>query len=70
MPTVSLFNEGAVRVDASSVLLGLLFSQSEDVLQAVQSHLHNLRVHHREQVTHGLYGVERNQIPVCESQLH
>lgn len=62
--TVSLLNESAVWVDARSVLFGLLFSQSEDVLQTIQRHLHDLRVHHCQKVTHGFDGIQRYQIPV------
>lgn len=62
--TVSLLDEAAVGVDASAVvlLLGLLLAQPQDVLQAVQSHLDNLRVHHRQQVTQRLDAAQVHQI--------
>ncbi|KAF3840241.1 hypothetical protein F7725_018958 [Dissostichus mawsoni] len=59
--TVSLLDESAVRVDAAAALLGLLLPQPQDVLQTVQRHLHDLRVHHGEQVTHGFDGVQGHQ---------
>lgn len=62
--TVSFLDESTVRIDAWRILLGLLLSQSENVLQAIQGNLHNLRVHHCQQVTHGLDGVERHQVPI------
>lgn len=62
--TVSLLNESTVWVDSCSIFFGLLFSQSEDVLQTVQRHLHDFWVHHRQQVTHGFDGIQRHQIPV------
>ena len=61
--TVGLLDEGAVGVNAGAVLLGFLLAQPQDVLQAVQGHLHDLGVHHRQQVTHGLDGVQGHQVP-------
>lgn len=52
--TISLLNEAAVRVDASAALLGLLLSQPQDVLQAIQGHLNDLSVHDGQKVTQGL----------------
>lgn len=62
--TVSLLDKRTVRIDACSILFGLLFSQSEDVLQTIQRDLHDLRVHHGEKVTHGLDSAQRNQVPI------
>lgn len=61
--TIGFLYEGTVRIDAGAILLGLLLSQSQDVLQAIQRHLHYLTVHHCQQVTHGLDGVQTNQVP-------
>lgn len=62
--TVSLLNESTVGIDACSILFGLLFSQSQDVLQTIERHLHDLWVHHCQQVTHGFNRIQRHQIPV------
>lgn len=51
--TVSFLNEAAVRVDAGAALLGLLLSQPQDVLQAIQGHLNYLRVHDGQKITQG-----------------
>lgn len=55
--TISLFDECTVRVDASSPF-GLQFSQSQDVLQAIQSHLNYFGVHKCEQVTKRFYATK------------
>lgn len=51
--TVSFLNEAAVGVDASATLLGLLLSQPQDVLQAIQGHLNYLRVHDGQKIAEG-----------------
>lgn len=61
--TVCFLDEGAVRVDSSSSL-GLQLSQSEDVLQAIQCHLHNLGVHQGQKVTERLNATQLHQMPV------
>lgn len=62
--TISLLDEAAVGVDAGAVvlLLGLLLAEPQDVLQAVQSHLDDLGVHHRQQVAQGLDAAQVHQV--------
>lgn len=64
--TVSFFNQTAVRIDSSAVVLlfGLLLAQPQDVLQPVKSNLNNLRVHHCQQVTQGLNAAQIHQVSV------
>lgn len=62
--TIGLLDESTVWVNALSVQFGLLFSQSENVFQTTQRHLHYLWVHHCQQVTHGFNGIQRHQISV------
>lgn len=62
--TISFFNQTAVRVDSRAVVLlfGLLLAQPQDVLQPVKSHLHNLGVHHCQQITQGLDAAQVHQV--------
>lgn len=62
--TVGLLDEAAVRVDAGAVvlLLGLLLAEPQDVLQAVQGHLDDLGVHHRQQIAQGLDAAQVHQV--------
>lgn len=66
--TIGFFNEAAVRIDSSAVvlLLGLLFAQPQDVLQPIESHLNDLRVHHRQQITQGFNAAQVHQISICK----
>lgn len=52
--TVSLLDECTVGVDAAPSL-GLQIAQPQDVLDAIQGHLHYFGVHQREQITQGFY---------------
>lgn len=63
--TISLLDEAAVRIDSGAVvlLLGLLLAEPQDVLQAVQGHLDDLGVHHRQQVAQGLDAAQVHQVP-------
>lgn len=60
--TIGLFNECTVRVDASSPL-GLQFSQSQNIFQAIKSHLNYFGVHESEQVTQRFNAAEFHQVP-------
>lgn len=62
--TVGLLDEAAVGVDAGAVvlLLCLLLAEPQDVLQAVQSHLDDLGVHHRQQVAQRLDAAQVHQV--------
>lgn len=44
------------------LLLGFLFAQPQDVLQAVEGHLDDLGVHHREQIAQRLDAAQVHQI--------
>lgn len=62
--TVSLLDETAVGVDpgATVLLLGLLLAEPQDVLQAVQSHLDDLGVHHRQKIAQRLDAAQVHQV--------
>lgn len=66
--TIGFFDEAAVGVDSSAVvlLLGLLLSQPQDVLQPIESNLNDLGVHHSQQITQWLNAAQIYQISVCK----
>ena len=66
-PTICLLYESTVGVDAPSSL-GLLLPQAQHVLQAVQRHLHDLRVHQGQQVTQRAYAAQAHQVPAGEDR--
>lgn len=60
--TVGLLDECTVRVNASSPL-GLQFSQSQDIFQAIESHLNYFGVHECEKVTQRFYAAKLHEVP-------
>lgn len=69
-PTVSLLYHAAVWVDARPALVGLLLSQPQDVLQAIQCHLNDLGVHDGKEVTKRLDATQVDQVSERGDQEH
>lgn len=63
--TIRFLNEAAVRVHSTAIvlLLGLLLTQPQDVLQSIESYLDDLGVHHSEQITQRLNAAQVHQVP-------
>lgn len=60
--TIGFFDECTVRVNACSPL-GLQFSQSQDIFQAIESHLNYFGVHECEKVTQRFYTAKLHEVP-------
>lgn len=60
--TIGFFDERTVRVNACSPL-GLQFAQSQDIFQAIESHLNYFGVHECEEVTERFYTAKLHEVP-------
>ena len=60
--TKNFLDDNCIRI-ASSTVLWFLFSESQDVLQSIESHLDYLTVHHSQQVTERRNAALLNQEP-------
>jgi len=67
--TIGFLYETTIRVDAAAILFGLLLAQSENVLQTIQSHQHDLGVHHSQQITERFNAAQIHQISTEKKQM-
>ena len=50
LPTKALFNHDSIRI-GSTMQFAVLFPKAQDILQTIQSNLHNLDIHHSQKFT-------------------
>ena len=61
--TIGFFNQSTVRVNASAIPFGFLFSKPQDIFQTIQGNLYNLRVHDCEEITKWFDTTEFYEVP-------
>lgn len=61
--TISFFNQSTVRINASAIPFGFLFSKPQDIFQAIQGNLYDLRVHDCEEITEWLDTAQFYKVP-------
>lgn len=62
-PTIGFLDEATVGIDPWATALALLLSEPKDVLQSIEGDLHNLWIHHSQQVAQRFDAAQGDQVP-------